>query len=364
MTLPLGEDFARADPHAVALLAASDVPTWERLINDASSVAPSEACPPTLLRALLAIDGPEGWRRRCDVAYGGRAPWDGGGGAAGHYVLRPWLARGIVQHLPATDLPSLDLRYRALLDDASADATTLARALVAAVERAGASEASQSLLGNALLLLAHRLREDGDHEGTIAAAQRAEDLFTRTGDAPSRVRAVRMRGAALLRCRRLDEALAVLSAVHEAPPVSAPPIEPRAPTATSDDAFFVCASRAERDTQSASWFDALARLGARAAKVVPVAGTPRIYDAVQNDDGSRTWKWAVLDAFNPVYDATASAEGVTYGCEIQGPFCGYDREGSQTWDELLTVGPPANVRMPTLVEAEIRAFGLARKARN
>lgn len=80
-------------------------------------------------------------------------------------------------------------------------------------------------------------------------------------------------------------------------------------------------------------------------------------------DETRVWDWKVEAAFNPHYDVTASAEGLTYHCEIQGPFCGYDRVGSQSWDELLAVGPLANVEMPSSIAAEIRAYALARATR-
>jgi hypothetical protein len=59
-----------------------------------------------------------------------------------------------------------------------------------------------------------------------------------------------------------------------------------------------------------------------------------------------------------VYDATPSVEGLTYYCETKGPFCGYDRVGSQSWDEFLAGGPPANVEMPPSIAAEIRAYAL------
>jgi hypothetical protein len=42
--------------------------------------------------------------------------------------------------------------------------------------------------------------------------------------------------------------------------------------------------------------------------------------------------------------------------------CGYDRAGSQSWDEFLAVGPPANVQMPPSIAAEIRAHAIARKS--
>jgi hypothetical protein len=70
----------------------------------------------------------------------------------------------------------------------------------------------------------------------------------------------------------------------------------------------------------------------------------------------RTWEWKVEAAFNPRYDATASEEGVEYYCEIQGPFCGYDREGSQTWAEFFAEGPPAKIGMPGAIADAIRDY--------
>jgi len=43
----------------------------------------------------------------------------------------------------------------------------------------------------------------------------------------------------------------------------------------------------------------------------------------------KSWEWKVEDSFNPRYDAWVTAEGLSYACEIQGPFCGYDSEGKQ-----------------------------------
>jgi hypothetical protein len=75
----------------------------------------------------------------------------------------------------------------------------------------------------------------------------------------------------------------------------------------------------------------------------------------------KVWEWDISETFNPHYDATASPHGLSYGCEIQGPFCGYDRLGAQSWEEFLTVGPPARIRMPASIAAEIRAYALTRR---
>lgn len=55
-------------------------------------------------------------------------------------------------------------------------------------------------------------------------------------------------------------------------------------------------------------------------------------------------------------------EGLSHGREIKGPFCGYDPTGT-SWDEFLKDGPPAHVRMPASVAAEIRAYAARRFTR-
>lgn len=42
--------------------------------------------------------------------------------------------------------------------------------------------------------------------------------------------------------------------------------------------------------------------------------------------------------------------------EWDGPFCGYDAVGEQTWEQFLSAGPLKDVRMPSWIEAEIRAY--------
>lgn len=74
----------------------------------------------------------------------------------------------------------------------------------------------------------------------------------------------------------------------------------------------------------------------------------------------KVWEWAAEGPFNPRYYAEASPQGLSYHCEIQGPFCGYDAVGGQTWDEFVTNGPLATVQMPTWIAEEIRAIASAR----
>lgn len=83
---------------------------------------------------------------------------------------------------------------------------------------------------------------------------------------------------------------------------------------------------------------------------------------MKRDDWSRAWEWDIDDAFHSRYDASASQGGLSYGCEIKGPFCGYDGQGSQSWDEFLAAGPPERIHMPASIAAEIRAHFVARKS--
>jgi hypothetical protein len=74
------------------------------------------------------------------------------------------------------------------------------------------------------------------------------------------------------------------------------------------------------------------------------------------ESDQRVWDWHVKGSFNPHYDVTATREGLSYYCEIQGPFCGYDAVGKQSWDEFLSAGPLRQVQMPSSIEAEVRAY--------
>lgn len=174
----------------------------------------SDGCPPQLVHALLAIDDPSGWERRLFHAFMGLNPDEGMGA---HYDFRRWFSAGVVQALPPDDIVALRVRYTLALDDTKAGFETRAGDLVADIDKASDAEPHRSLLGRAYLVLARRLGELDDHDGAIAAARRAEDVFTTLGDAAWSAQAVRMRGAALLRLRRIDEALAVLDPVLHTP---------------------------------------------------------------------------------------------------------------------------------------------------
>jgi hypothetical protein len=79
-------------------------------------------------------------------------------------------------------------------------------------------------------------------------------------------------------------------------------------------------------------------------------------------DWSRVWEWpGNTDFFNERYAATASAKGLSYVCEIDGPFCGCDSAGSQSWEEFEAEGPPNRIQMPASIADEIRAHLGARR---
>lgn len=198
-------------PDELRRLAASDRETWQRLIAHAAT---SEACPPETVEVLLAIDDFDGWMRHVFRAYGALPPDDG---RDADEVFRRWLSTGIARAFPPTNRRALENRHRVALNDTSADASEHTRALVAAIEKA---PDARDLLGRAWLLLARRLSEDLDPEGAIAASLSAEEVFASIGDDAWRAQAVRMRGAALLRAHKIDEALAVLDSVADAPSTS------------------------------------------------------------------------------------------------------------------------------------------------
>jgi hypothetical protein len=82
--------------------------------------------------------------------------------------------------------------------------------------------------------------------------------------------------------------------------------------------------------------------------------------ATPSESDWRRWEWRVVETFNPRYDADASSEGLSYYCEIQGPFCGYDAVGKQSWSEFLALGPPTNIEMPSDIADQIRRYATER----
>lgn len=172
-----------------------------------------------LVRVLLAIDDLEGWRRRLFTAFQRLNPDDGLSADDG---FRRWFASGIVRHLPQTDPAALALSYRDALDYADSGAAKRAVDLAVEFEQAGDSAQHRSLLGRALLLLARRLGEEGDHENASGAAQRADDIFAKLGDSDWQAQAMRVRAGALLRLRKIDEALALFDTLFRNPSAGFP----------------------------------------------------------------------------------------------------------------------------------------------
>lgn len=112
-------------------------------------------------------------------------------------------------------------RYRDAAADTEAGATatvrTLTRDIEVALEAQGDSEELRALAGHAQLLLALRALEDGDHESELVAAQQAEAAFEKANEEGWRRYAKRRQVAALIRLRRIDDALAVLDTAPDVP---------------------------------------------------------------------------------------------------------------------------------------------------
>jgi len=171
-------------------------------------------CPAVLVHALLAFDDVEGWRRRSVAAFSGQPPDDG---AEAWFGFARWLGDGILTHLPPADPRTLRTRYQRALEDLTPGAAGRVEALARAIASAGDTAAHRALLGRALLLLAQRLGEAGDHDAALAAATRAEHVFAALGEARWAGDAKRRQASALLRQRRLEEGIALVDAI-ETPP--------------------------------------------------------------------------------------------------------------------------------------------------
>jgi len=211
-TTNLLQEILRAEPRALALLAASDRPTWQCLVSHLRNLGEQRTCEAGLLNALLAIADLEGWQRFAFSAYNGLNPDDG---MEAHHYFTEWFNAGIVLHLRSSDATALERRFKIALDDDKPSSARRTRALVEEIEKAGDSKEHRSLLGRALLLLSVRLGEEADDDASFSAALRAEEVFTAIGDAKWRVGAIRMRAGALLRLRRIDEAFALLDPIFE-----------------------------------------------------------------------------------------------------------------------------------------------------
>jgi hypothetical protein len=202
------DEILRGDPEAVRLLACSDRASWQQLVRLTKQ---TDACPPELARALLAVDEPQGWQPRLAAAFTGLNPDDG---LEAHHAFVPWFTGALRRDLPKTHPVVLGLRLKDLLED---DPTARVRTLAHDIQYAGESKEHRALLGRAYLLFARRTGEDGDHERSIGIAEAAEKIFAELGDEPSRAYAVRMRAAGMLRRGEIEPALALLDGVLDLP---------------------------------------------------------------------------------------------------------------------------------------------------
>lgn len=195
----------------IGLLAASHRETWQRFVR---YMAEAGECPPELLQELLAVDDLEGWQRRSFSAFIGLNPDDG---MEAHYRLARFIGAGITRQFPPNHPTALLEKYKVACEDVAIDTTRRTRDLAREIERAGDSKEHRVLFGRALLLLARRLSEDGDHEAALAEAIRAEEVFTRVDAVDWTTRAMRARAGALFRLRKIDEAMAAMEAVFALP---------------------------------------------------------------------------------------------------------------------------------------------------
>jgi hypothetical protein len=249
-------EFLRRDPAALTRLAASDRATWQAF---ASELFDAGACPPDLVLQLLAVDSLPGWSARIGRAFAGRNPDDG---MSADFAFRAWLSAGIERGLPPTEPPVLELRLATALDDLT---TRRAEQLVADFEQVGDSAQHRHLLGRALLLLARRAGEDRDDDRSATTAQRAEELFASLGDDLWRTQAVRARAAAMLRARRIDEALVLLDGVIDGPTTWLGGMHRIIPSSNPIEAALHDAARAActASSRTAEWVRALGAVAER-----------------------------------------------------------------------------------------------------
>lgn len=202
----------RAEPTVIARLAASDLATWQRMMDIVR--ARQIACPARVVHALMAIDDVEGWQERAFKAFRGRNPDDG---MEAWFDFARWLGDGILAHLRPDDPRSLRTLYKRLLVDLAPGAAERVEALTRATASAGDTAAHRVVLGRALVLLAQRLGEAGDQDAAVAVAKRAEDVFAKLGEVTWVGDARRQQAGALVRLRKLDEAIALIETI-ETPP--------------------------------------------------------------------------------------------------------------------------------------------------
>ncbi len=124
-------------------------------------------------------------------------------------VLRGWFGDGIVAAYGPTSPAALEVRYERELREGGG--VEVARSLVDDVRGSGAH--GSALLGDALVLLARRLDEEGQHAAALESLDEA--LAAKTLDVATRKMIIRLRAASMLRLRRLDDAFAILDVEME-----------------------------------------------------------------------------------------------------------------------------------------------------
>ncbi|MBX2801783.1 MAG: hypothetical protein KTR31_29155 [Myxococcales bacterium] len=118
---------------------------------------------------------------------------------------RSWWVAGVLAALPPDRADVLELRFQHLMAVADDDATAQTEQLVADLERT-----HHALLPEGLLLLARRADEDGELTRARQACQQAASIFRESESHDGIDRARRAEAAALLRLRRVQEALPIL----------------------------------------------------------------------------------------------------------------------------------------------------------
>lgn len=202
------DDVLEGRGDAVDALARSDGDAWTALLEHVAR-NPGEDAPPPLIAAMLAREPSfDAWVRRARSA---AALIDSPLFTTSAAALRPfmpWLREGFARGAPSGSAAALAARLSALGAQVGPDALDRVRGLVGEVAELTGQEA---LHGRALLLLARCSLEAGRLDDASDAAALAERLLVDSGSAIDVSRARRLRGAALLRAQRFEEAFAILS---------------------------------------------------------------------------------------------------------------------------------------------------------
>lgn len=194
--------FLAGDAATIEALASGDPATWqawlEHLLLHKPAPVPSiidrmlqrEPSPATWLaiasRALFNIDS--------DVFMTAKTAMD---------PFQAWLGDGVIARLGPTARASLEIRLDREMREAKG--SEAARAIVVDLR---AAQSGGEWLGDALILLARRLAEEDAYADAIDALLEAEGIFGAASDGAALAR--RLRGANLLRLKRLDDAFEIL----------------------------------------------------------------------------------------------------------------------------------------------------------